>query len=103
MWSEPFNPQSNPPGGLCCTTSAYFATLRVAQRNDDGFIENLAKQGIAYVPFFPLGGFRRLQSSAQDAAAKSLQASIAKLITMIAGTASKGRSLSSATVKKPGP
>jgi aryl-alcohol dehydrogenase-like predicted oxidoreductase len=33
----------------------------VAQRNDDGFIDNLAEQGIAYVPFFPLGGFTPLQ------------------------------------------
>jgi len=35
---------------------------------------DLAVQGIAYVPFFPLGGFTPLQSSALDAAAYSLQA-----------------------------
>ena len=29
----------------------------VARRNDDAFIDDLASQGIAYVPFFPLGGF----------------------------------------------
>jgi pyridoxine 4-dehydrogenase len=46
----------------------------VAQRSDDSFIDNLAKQGIAYVPFFPLGGFTPLQSSTLDAAAKSLDA-----------------------------
>jgi pyridoxine 4-dehydrogenase len=45
----------------------------VAQRNDDGLIEDLAAQGIAYVPFFPLGGFTPLQSSVLDAAAASLQ------------------------------
>jgi aryl-alcohol dehydrogenase-like predicted oxidoreductase len=45
----------------------------VAQRNDDGFIDDLAKQGIAYVPFFPLGGFSPLQSSKLDAVAASLQ------------------------------
>jgi aryl-alcohol dehydrogenase-like predicted oxidoreductase len=45
----------------------------VAQRNDDGFIDDLAGQGIAYVPFFPLGGFTPLQSSVLDAAAASLQ------------------------------
>jgi pyridoxine 4-dehydrogenase len=45
----------------------------VANRNDDGLIDDLAKQGIAYVPFFPLGGFTPLQSSALDAAAASLQ------------------------------
>jgi len=46
----------------------------VAKRNDDDFIDDLAKQGIAYVPFFPLGGFTPLQSSALDAAAASLGA-----------------------------
>jgi pyridoxine 4-dehydrogenase len=46
----------------------------VARRNDDVFIDYLAKQGVAYVPFFPLGGFTPLQSSALDAAAASLQA-----------------------------
>ena len=39
--------------------------------DDDGFIDDLAAQGIAYVPFFPLGGFTPLQSSALDAAAAS--------------------------------
>jgi pyridoxine 4-dehydrogenase len=43
----------------------------VAHRNDDGFIDELAAQGIAYVPFFPLGGFTPLQSSVLDAAAAS--------------------------------
>ena len=28
----------------------------IANRDDDGFIKELARQGIAYVPFFPLGG-----------------------------------------------
>src|SRR5262249_15663896 len=46
----------------------------VARRNDDGFIDDLAEQGIAYVPFFPLGGFTPLQSSALDAATAALQA-----------------------------
>lgn len=44
----------------------------VANRNDDAFIDDLAEQGIGYVPFFPLGGFTPLQSSALDAAAASL-------------------------------
>jgi pyridoxine 4-dehydrogenase len=35
----------------------------LAQRNDDALIDDLARQGIAYVPFFPLGGFTPLQSS----------------------------------------
>jgi pyridoxine 4-dehydrogenase len=46
----------------------------VAHRSDDAFIDARAKQGIAYVPFFPLGGFTPLQSSVLDAAAASLQA-----------------------------
>ncbi len=46
----------------------------VAHRNDDAFIDDLAQQGIAYVPFFPLGGFTPLQSSALDRVAASLQA-----------------------------
>jgi pyridoxine 4-dehydrogenase len=50
---------------IVCVQNMY----NVAQRNDDGFINDLAKQGIAYVPFFPLGGFTPLQSSVLDAAA----------------------------------
>jgi pyridoxine 4-dehydrogenase len=46
----------------------------VARRGDDAFIDALAKQGIAYVPFFPLGGFTPLQSSGLDRVAASLQA-----------------------------
>jgi pyridoxine 4-dehydrogenase len=47
----------------------------VAQRGDDAFIDDLAQQKIAYVPFFPLGGFTPLQSSALNAAAASLKVS----------------------------
>ena len=54
---------------IVCVQNFY----NVAQRNDDGFIDDLAKQGIAYVPFFPLGGFTPLQSSKLDAVAASLQ------------------------------
>jgi pyridoxine 4-dehydrogenase len=46
----------------------------LAHRNDDAFIDELAAQGIAYVPFFPLGGFTPLQSSALDEGAASLEA-----------------------------
>ena len=55
---------------IVCVQNLY----NVAQRNDDGFIDDLAKQGIAYVPFFPLGGFSPLQSSELDAVAASLDA-----------------------------
>jgi aryl-alcohol dehydrogenase-like predicted oxidoreductase len=53
---------------IVCVQNFY----NVAHRTDDGFIDDLAKQGIAYVPFFPLGGFTPLQSSALDATAASL-------------------------------
>jgi pyridoxine 4-dehydrogenase len=53
---------------IVCIQNLY----NVAQRSDDAFIDDLAKQGIAYVPFFPLGGFTPLQSSELDAAAASL-------------------------------
>jgi pyridoxine 4-dehydrogenase len=46
----------------------------LANRGDDAFIDDLAKQGIAYVPYFPLGGFTPLQSSVMDTVAASLGA-----------------------------
>jgi aryl-alcohol dehydrogenase-like predicted oxidoreductase len=57
--------------GIVCVQNLY----NVAHRNDDGLIDDLARQGIAYVPFFPLGGFTPLQSSALDRVAASMQAS----------------------------
>jgi pyridoxine 4-dehydrogenase len=44
----------------------------VAKRSDDGFIDALAEKGIAYVPYFPLGGFSPLQSSKLNEIAASL-------------------------------
>jgi len=55
---------------IVCVQNFY----NVANRNDDDFIDDLAGQGIAYVPFFPLGGFTPLQSLVLDAAAASLGA-----------------------------
>ncbi len=55
---------------IVCVQNQY----NVANRNDDAFIDDLAKQGLAYVPYFPLGGFNPLQSSALDRAAESLGA-----------------------------
>jgi aryl-alcohol dehydrogenase-like predicted oxidoreductase len=55
---------------IVCVQNFY----NVAHRKDDAFIDDLAVQGIAYVPFFPLGGFSPLQSSALDAVAASLRA-----------------------------
>jgi pyridoxine 4-dehydrogenase len=54
---------------IVCVQNLY----NIANRNDDAFIDDLSRQGIAYVPFFPLGGFSPLQSSALDQAAASLQ------------------------------
>jgi pyridoxine 4-dehydrogenase len=48
--------------------------FNIAQRDDDGFVDELATQGIAYVPFFPLGGFSPLQSSELDEVAASVSA-----------------------------
>jgi pyridoxine 4-dehydrogenase len=53
---------------IVCVQNMY----NVVHRHDDEFIDNLATQGIAYVPFFPLGGFSPLQSSVLDSAAQSL-------------------------------
>ncbi len=55
---------------IVCVQNFY----NVANRLDDGFINDLARQGVAYVPFFPLGGFSPLQSSTLDAAAAALKA-----------------------------
>jgi len=46
----------------------------IAHRGDDALIDELATAGIAYVPFFPLGGFTPLQSSALDAVAAKVGA-----------------------------
>jgi len=44
----------------------------IANRRDDSLIESLAEQGIAYVPYFPLGGFSSLQSHTLSGAAARL-------------------------------
>ena len=56
---------------IVCVQNFY----NVAYRNDDAFIDALAQQGIAFVPFFPLGGFTPLQSNALDRVAAIMQAS----------------------------
>jgi pyridoxine 4-dehydrogenase len=54
---------------IVCVQNFY----NIANRSDDTFIDQLGAQGIAYVPFFPLGGFTPLQSSALNEAAAGLQ------------------------------
>jgi pyridoxine 4-dehydrogenase len=96
---------------IVCVQNFY----NVANRNDDNLIDGLAKQGIAYVPFFPLGGFTPLQSSVLDSAAQSLgatpmQVALAWLlqrspnILLIPGTSSVGHlreNLAAAELKLP--
>jgi len=80
---------------IACVQNMY----NLVHRSDDGMIDALARQGIAYVPFFPLGGFSPLQSGAlsdvaQRLAATPMQVAIAWLlqrspnILLIPGTSS---------------
>ncbi|ADW68149.1 aldo/keto reductase family oxidoreductase [Granulicella tundricola] len=55
---------------VVCVQNQY----NLADRKDDALIDLLAKQGIPYVPFFPLGGFTPLQASELDGAAAKLKA-----------------------------
>src|SRR5882757_1518065 len=96
---------------IVCVQNFY----NVAHRKDDALIDDLAAQGIAFVPFFPLGGFTPLQSSALDAAAASLQATPMQValawllqrspnILLIPGTSSVGHfreNLKAATLQLP--
>lgn len=96
---------------IVCVQNQY----NLAHREDDGFLDQLAQQGIAYVPFFPLGGFTPLQSAALDTAAAALestpmQVALAWLlqrspnILLIPGTSSVGHlreNLMAATLQLP--
>jgi aryl-alcohol dehydrogenase-like predicted oxidoreductase len=55
---------------IVCVQNNY----NLAHREDDALIDHLAHQGIAYVPYFPLGGFTPLQSSTLSAVAERLDA-----------------------------
>ena len=55
---------------IVCVQNMY----NIAHRQDDALIDALANEGIAYVPFFPLGGFSPLQSSALSSVASRLHA-----------------------------
>jgi aryl-alcohol dehydrogenase-like predicted oxidoreductase len=55
---------------IVCVQNQY----NLAHRADDALIDDLARDGIAYVPFFPLGGFNPLQSSTLNDVAKRLGA-----------------------------
>ena len=53
---------------IVCVQNEY----NIVKRGDDALIDSLAGQGIAYVPYFPLGGFTPLQAATLDDAAASL-------------------------------
>jgi pyridoxine 4-dehydrogenase len=96
---------------IVCVQNFY----NVANRHDDAFIDDLARRGVAYVPFFPLGGFTPLQLSALDAAAAALEATPMQValawllqrspnILLIPGTSSVGHlreNLRAATLQLP--
>jgi len=80
---------------IVCVQNNY----NLAYRHDDALIDDLGRQGMAYVPFFPLGGFTPLQSStllgvADRVGAKPMQVALAWLlhrspnILLIPGTSS---------------
>jgi aryl-alcohol dehydrogenase-like predicted oxidoreductase len=82
---------------IVCVQNHY----NLAHREDDALIDELARAGIAYVPFFPLGGFTPLQSTelsdvAQSLGATPMQVALAWLlqrapnILLIPGTSSVG-------------
>lgn len=62
--------EAQPIAQIVCIQNFY----NVANRRDDSFIDSLAAQGIAYVPFFPLGGFTPLQSTVLNDTAAALHA-----------------------------
>jgi aryl-alcohol dehydrogenase-like predicted oxidoreductase len=55
---------------VVCVQNMY----NIARRADDALVDHTAGQGIAFVPYFPLGGFNPLQSDALQAAADRLGA-----------------------------
>ena len=86
-------------GRLICDIVCVQNHYNLAHRNDDVLIDDLARDGIAYVPYFPLGGFTPLQSSslsevAQRLGATPMQVALAWLlhrapnILLIPGTSS---------------
>ncbi|HEY9730731.1 MAG TPA: oxidoreductase [Drouetiella sp.] len=96
---------------IVCVQNFY----NIAKRGDDGLIDDLSKQNIAYVPYFPLGGFVPLQVEvlnqiSQELNATSMQVALAWLlqrspnILLIPGTSSRvhlRENLQAASLKLP--
>ena len=61
-------------GRRICQIDCVQNLYNLAHRSDDALIDDLARDGTAYVPFFPLGGFTPLQSAALSDVAKELGA-----------------------------
>ena len=61
-------------GRRICAIACVQNQYNLAHRGDDGLIDQLASDGIPYVPFFPLGGFTPLQSSVLSEVAEQLGA-----------------------------
>ena len=78
--------EARPIAKIVCVQNFY----NVAHREDDAFIDALNAEGVAYVPFFPLGGFNPLQSSALDEVAATLEATpmAVALAWLLPGTSS---------------
>ncbi|MBB2969872.1 aldo/keto reductase family oxidoreductase [Mesorhizobium sp. RMAD-H1] len=97
---------------IVCVQNMY----NIAHRADDALIDDLARNGIAYVPFFPLGGFSPLQSSTLSDVARRLDATPMQValawllhrapnILLIPGTSSVAHlkeNLASAEIELPG-
>jgi aryl-alcohol dehydrogenase-like predicted oxidoreductase len=97
---------------VVCVQNLY----NLAVRHDDAIVDELAKDGVAFVPFFPLGGFSPLQSQQLDDVAAELgatpmQVALAWLlqrspnILLIPGTSSRGHlreNIAAAELKLPG-
>jgi len=61
-------------GRRICAIACVQNLYNLAHRDDDALVEQLAREGIAYVPFFPLGGFTPLQSDVLSKVAAQLEA-----------------------------
>jgi aryl-alcohol dehydrogenase-like predicted oxidoreductase len=62
--------EARPIAPVVCVQNLY----NIARRDDDDLVDLTARQGVAYVPYFPLGGFSRLQSDALHGVADRLDA-----------------------------
>lgn len=96
---------------IVCVQNQY----NLAHRQDEALIDTLAARGVAYVPFFPLGGFSPLQSSTLSSIAARLNATPMQValawllqrspnVLLIPGTSSRGHlreNLAAATIELP--